>query len=303
MSALLPSTHKGNTYEILGDFLLTLLGSANPQRRQFDHGYDFYCNISTEIEGLLAFDSPFTIQIKSGDSLQIQYGKQYNKWKQVDITWLYNHQIPFFLGFINVKEKSLSIYDTSGIWFLYGLEYYNCSQILFKPNNRAFGIRRELPKKTKIKKWGENKGDGVRYEIDLGNPVITVSVDDIENPILLQQKKDVLRQIVNIESENITNRNLGIFCFKEIKQNTTNELSNVEWGLQILGNYNQAYILRIYESISFALISLISNLKFHEREAEYQAIKNVLRLMPEKEIYKDLYKQNPELFDWVNTKT
>lgn len=300
MSVLLPATHKGNTYEILGDFFLTLLGSANPQRRQFDHGYDFYCNISSEIDGLLTFDSPFTIQIKSGDSLQIQYGKSYNKWKQIDITWLYQHQIPFLLGFIDINKKSLSIYDTSGIWYLFGLEY-NCSQIVFKPNNREIGIRRELPKKTNIKRWGGNKGDGVKYEIDLGNPIITIDIEDIDNQALLNQKKEVLRQIINIERENIISRNLGIFCFKEIKQNTTNEVANIEWGLQILDNYNQAYISKIYNSISFALISLLSNLKFHEREEEYRAIKDLLRLMPGKDIYKDLYKQNQELFDWVNT--
>ena len=170
MSVHLPSTHKGNVYEILADFLLSLLGIANPQRRQFDDGYDFYCSISNEDNGLLTFDFPFTIQIKSGSIFKIKYGKQLKKWKSQDISWLFNHSIPFFLGFIDVNAKSLSIYDTSGIWYLYGKGNINCSQIIFRPNKRESGVRRQLPKITPIKKWETEKGDGYKYEIDLGNP-------------------------------------------------------------------------------------------------------------------------------------
>lgn len=300
MSSLLPTTHKGNTYEILADFLLTLLGSTTPQRRQFDHGYDFYCNLSEESNGLLHFDAPFVIQIKSSDNSKIQYGKQYNKWKESDITWLFNHQIPFFLGFIDIRNKTLSIYDTSGIWFLYARKYNNCSQIVFNPSIKNVGVRRELPREHKINNWGPNNGDGIKYEIDLGNAIITLSVEDIDNPVILDQKKQILRQIINIERANITNRNLGIFCFKEIKQNTVNEFTNLEWGLQIISNYDEPYIDKIYDSITFALISLTSNLDSHQREEECQAIKNLLRIMPQKDFYNELYKQNPELFDWVD---
>ncbi len=300
MSVRLPTTHKGNVYEILADFLLSLLGTANPQRRQFDDGYDFYCSLSNEVNGLLTFDFPFAIQIKSGNKFQIKYGKQAKKWKPHDIFWLFNHSTPFFIGFIDVKEKTLSIYDTTGIWFLYGKGSINCSQIVFQPNKRPFGVRRELPKETRIKRWDITKGDGNKYKIDLGNPIITISVNDIDSPEILQEKREVLKRIIIIERENIINRNLGIFCFKEIKQNTTNTYENVEWGTQILGNYNQEYISRIYDSISFALISLSINLHSHQRNSEVEAIKSVLRHIPTQSFHKQLYDQNPTFFDWVN---
>src|SRR5260221_7481427 len=207
MAVHLSKTHKGNIYEILSDFLLSLLGVANPPRRQFDDGYDFYCSISTESNGLLTFDSPFMIQIKSGSSFQIQYGKQLKKWKQEDIQWLFRHEIPFFIGFIDVETKSLSIYDTTGIWYLYCDLNTNCSQVVFKPNTHPKGTRRLIPNVTTIKNWGvnENKGDGNRYEIDLGNPIIDISVNDIDNTGLLQKKRDILRSIILIERENIIN--------------------------------------------------------------------------------------------------
>lgn len=299
MSVRLATTHKGNVYEILADFLLTLLGSANPQRRQFDEGYDFYCSLSNEENGLLTFDFPFTIQIKSGSKFEIKYGKQHAKWKLQDITWLYNHSTPFFVGFINKHDKTLSIYDTTGIWYLYGQAKFNCSQIVFKTSNKDLGIRRELPKVTKIKNWKEGKGDGNRYEIDLGNPLITISIEDIDKPEIIKLKQDVLKIIIAIERENITNRNLGIHCFKEIKQNTTNKKEEIEWGIQILGNYNQEYISRIYESISYALISLSINLDSHGRSNEVDAIKGVLKHLPDHRKHKQLYDQNKKLFDWV----
>lgn len=300
MPVHLLSTHRGNVYEILADFFLSLLGIANPQRRQFDDGYDFYCSLSDETNGLLTFDFPFTIQIKSGSKFEIKYGKSLNKWKQQDISWLFNHSTPFFIGFIDVKEKLLSIYDTTGVWFLYGKGDINCSQIIFTPSKRKNGERRELPKVTAIKKWEAGKGDGKKYKIDLGNPLVTISVDDIDNHKILQQKREVLRQIILIERENIINRNLGIFCFKEIKQNTTNKSENIEWGIQILGNYNEHYISRIYDSIAFALISLSMNLQTHQRDDEVRAIKSVLKHLPNQRLFKQLYDQHPEFFDWVH---
>lgn len=299
MSVRLASTHKGNVYEILADFLLTLLGSANPQRRQFDEGYDFYCSLSDEVNGLLTFDFPFTIQIKSGSKFEIKYGKQFSKWKLQDITWLYNHSTPFFVGFLNKLNKTLSIYDTTGIWYLYGQGKLNCSQIIFKPSDKTLGERRELPKITKLANWKEGKGDGYKYEIDIGNPLITISIEDIDNPEIIKQKQEILKTIIAIERENITNRNLGIYCFKEVKQNSTNKKEEIEWGIQILGNYNQEYISRIYESISYALISLLINLNSHQRQKEVDAIKEVLKYLPDHGKHKQLYDQDNILFDWV----
>jgi hypothetical protein len=241
-----------------------------------------------------------TIQIKSGSKFEIKYGKSAKKWKQQDISWLFNHSTPFFIGFIDVKEKSLSIYDTTGVWFLYGKGNINCSQIMFKPNRRDSGVRRELPKIMTLRNWKPAKGDGYKYEIDLGNPIITISTNDIDDPEALRQKREVLKHIILIERENIINRNLGIFCFKEIKQNTTNDGTNIEWGTQILDNYNQDYITRIYDSIAFALISLSMNLHSHQRELEVQAIKNVLKYLPNQKLFKQLHDQHPDFFDWVN---
>jgi hypothetical protein len=300
MSVRLKATHTGNVYEILADFFLSLLGVSNPQRRQFDHGYDFYCSLSEESNGLLAFDFPFTIQIKSGNNHEIKYGKQVNKWKPLDIAWLFNHSMPFFIGFVDVKEKSLSIYDTTGVWYLYSKGNINCSQICFKANVREVGEQRKLPEETILKNWQQGKGDGKKYVIDLGNPIIKIGISDLEDSKALQQKKEALKQIIIIERENIINRNLGIFCFKEIKQNTTNKSENVEWGVQFLSNNDQSYVSKIYESINFALISLSINLYAHDRREEVDAIKRVLKFAPKQRHHKQLYDSNNELFDWAN---
>ena len=301
MAVHLSTTHKGNISELLADFLLSLLGVANPPRRQFDDGYDFYCNISTETSGLLTFDSPYMIQIKSSNPFEVQYGKSFNKWKSEDIAWLFRHEIPFFLGFIDLKSNSLSIYDTTGIWFLFGQLNINCSQILFKPNNREKGIRRKTPEKTELKNWGNDraKGDGFKYEIDLGNPIINISVSDFGNEEILQKKRELLRLFVNIERENIINRNLGINFFQEIKQNTTNEIYPIEKGIQILDNYDQQYISKIYDSIKFTLISLSMNLNSHGRIEECNAVKNLIKFIPQDGLYKDLHDQNPDLSNWL----
>ena len=138
MSVLLANTHKGNVFENLADFLLSALGIANPARRQFDVGFDFYCFLSEPLDKnaeLLRFDRPYSIQIKSSSDRDVVYGKGYEKWKSEDVQWLFRHQSPFFIGFLNTETYTLDIFDTTGLWYLYAQDKLQCSQVVFKPNN------------------------------------------------------------------------------------------------------------------------------------------------------------------------
>jgi hypothetical protein len=142
-------------------------------------------------------------------------------------------------GFLDTDLYELKIYDTTGIWYLYANEQVNCSQITFLAGEVPFGYvdptalgsqseilknpMRKVPEKTALKDWGPSKGDGFRYTIDMGNPIVTISIEDTKDPVTLAAIKRVLRLAIIIEQKNIANRKIGVNFFKEIK--TTEQMT------------------------------------------------------------------------------
>lgn len=245
MAISLKGTRSRNIYEILADFLLSTIGIANPTRRQFDQGYDFYCYLSESVpenEQLVKFDYPFSIQIKSGKDKSVIYGKnEYKKWKRDDIDWLFRHQTPFFIGFVNTDKYELEIHDTTGLWFLYAYGIRDCSQIEFRPSkvdtHNLFTTNysenfdpgsvpmRKNPTPILLPDWSDKKdnGGGIKYLIDRGNPIITLSVEDTKNEVILESIKATIRKAILLERKNIDYRNMGVRIFSEIKNNLSND--------------------------------------------------------------------------------
>jgi hypothetical protein len=314
MSLFLSRFHKGNIFENLADFLLGSLGISNPPRRQFDQGYDFYCYLSQPVESddsLLYFDFPYTIQLKSGKEDAVTYGNSdYHKWRREDIQWVFNHETPFFIGFLDTDTHELKIYDTTGIWYLYVNDQVNCSQITFTAgevpldylNSTHLGTRanilekpmRSLPVKTELKSWGPSRGDGYKHTIDMGNPIVTISVEDTKDPVTIAAIKRVLRLAITIEQKNIANRKLGINFFKEIKNNRPNDISFL-FG----STYNvhpTVYLEKLKEQLKEGLISLLINAANVKDLKLVAAVRAVLSNLPKDAFDKQLEEQNPSLF-------
>lgn len=316
MSVFASKFHKGNVFENLADFLLGSLGISNPPRRQFDQGYDFYCYLSEKVDGdesLLRFDYPYNIQIKSSKESSITYGSNvYKKWKKDDIHWLFHHETPFFIGFLNTDTYELKIYDTTGIWYLYVHEEVNCSRITFKAGNvppddlhnesalsrEEFLSRpmRSLPVSSKLKSWGPEMGDGLRHTIDMGNPIVTISVNDTKDPVTLENLKRVLRTAIQMEKKNIANRNIGINFFAEIKNNWPNDPRFIIGST--FNTHARSYVENLKGHLKEGLISLLINAAKEEDERMVEATKSMLALLPESYYDRQLASQQGDLFQY-----
>ena len=61
----------------------------------------------------------------------------------------------------------------------------------------------------KFKKNEIRSGDGYVHKIDLGNPIISINIEDIKSESLLEEKKNKLKDtIIRIDQRNIVQRNL-----------------------------------------------------------------------------------------------
>ncbi|HEX7903743.1 MAG TPA: hypothetical protein VF487_07685 [Chitinophagaceae bacterium] len=294
--------YSGNLSELLGDYLLSHLGIATPVRRQFDTGVDFYCNIMNDESDYLTFSSPFMIQIKSASVKKVSYGnKDALKWKREHIVSLFRSEVPFFIGFIDKEKFSLSIYDTTGLWQLYKNGKVNCSQIILKPSKKEEGEERGNHQSLPIENWNGHEGDGFQHVIDLGAPLITISYEDIqgkENKEILRNKREILKAVIDLEKVNIMYRNLGVMCFREIKNNKTNVLY-IRHGAEFRGDYDSNQVSQVYNSLRAPLVSLMINLYGQNEREKSEVVKSVLKWIPDDGSYKELKKGVPQLFDWI----
>jgi hypothetical protein len=319
MATALKGFRSGSIYEILADFLLSSIGIANPSRRQFDQGFDFYCYLSESVpenDQLVKFDFPFNIQIKSGREKLVVYGKdKYEKWKKEDIDWLFRHQTPFFIGFVNTEKYELEIYDTTGLWFLYAFDKAHCSQIKFKPSpvstHNLFTSEysedfdptsvpmRKNPESIQMPDWNgkEDKGGGIKYLIDLGNPIVTLSVEDTKDEVVLEIIKATLRKLILLERKNIDNKNIGVRIFSEIKNNLPND-HRFSLG-STFQQYPSDYKDNLLVSLREALISLQINANHEDDIKLHNALIPLLKLIPKAGYYSQLYSKNPDFFSWM----
>lgn len=300
MAGLFEHFYKGNLSELLADYLLSTIGVATPTRRQFDHGDDFICNIMENDSGYLTFGNPFSIQIKSASKPKVKFGTNIpQKWKIDHISCLFRNEIPFFIGIIDKENLSLSIYDTTGLWQLYRDTQRNCSRIILIPRKKDREEERKNHERKTIPDWSNPLADGIEYTIDLGNPIIDITEKDIHNKELLHNKKKLLKEVIKIEQENILHRKLGVFAFKEIKNNLRNRqlTNNRAWGMEIR-SFQKPKTSELYNSLRIPLISLLVNLD-PTKINEISAVTTILKFLPKEDYYQQLLNSNPKLFNWV----
>jgi hypothetical protein len=296
---LLHSFKEGNRSEILADYLLSSIGITTPVRRQDDHGFDFYCQIADNESGYLTFGYPFMIQIKSKATNNcIVYGEK-EDWKSENISWLFKNEIPFLIGIVDKRKFSIELFDTSGLWQVYNINHQNCSTIEMCPNAHPKGEMRNNCELIKLEDWSEGKGDGFKYKIDLGNPLISINNKDVLEIANLIERKNILRRIIEIEQLNILYRKQHVRAFTEIKENITNA-SDFITGAKFEGRTTDN-VDDIYASIREALIVQLFTLNLMGRKDEVQKIKELLRHIPYAYYYKQFLNQTTEdLFDWID---
>jgi hypothetical protein len=298
---LLFSFREGNRSELLADYLLSAIGITTPIRRQDDTGFDFYCQIADNQSGYLTFGFPFMIQIKSKEkNNKIIYGKK-KKWKQEHLTWLFRNETPFLIGIVDKYNFSIEIYDTTGLWQVYNANSVSSSRIEMVPGKSNIGMHeRKNCVITPIKNWPQGKGDGNNYTIDLGNPMISLNKDDILDTAVLQNRKNILRRIIEFEQQNILHRKQHVRAFAEIKNNLVNN-SNFRTGTNFEGKPTDN-VDDIYASIRDALIVQLFTLGAHGRVNEVFHLKELLKCIPYTWYYKEFLQNSPNnpMFDWID---
>lgn len=196
-------------------------------------------------------------------------------------------------GVVDKQKMEMTIYNCSPVRFIF-LENPNASIIEFKPRTEHSDNQIGRPNKEKIEGWPEGKGDGYKYIVDLGNPVITLKNEDVYNEDVIVNKKSILRNVIAMEQLNNTYRSLNLPHFHWALKIETN--GKIESGWIYLTSDKDEVVSNHFKALGPGLISLALNLFTCGQKELIENLKPLMKEIPENYITKGLKEKNPELF-------
>jgi hypothetical protein len=291
---------QGDRSEYLALYILSALGIVVPVPRQEDIGADFYCSLADLKENRLTFHMPYIVQAKSRSVREISYGGVSEKgmWKKEEVDWLFSQELPLLIGMVDKERLTLDLYSTSNIWAACYTQR-DCGQVVLIPDRVDSHEQVAVPsKRPPATPWPADIGDGYVWEVPLGPPVVSISIDDIEDETSLVRFRGVLSQAVDLDQTNITYRRLNAHYSRWLHQFTTNEISPS----QLLGVFYAwnvtpgAHTSNQLQALAPILLALANNYKAQGRTEELGKLKATFELLSEHEIPKEVKSRIPELF-------
>lgn len=294
------SFRQGDRSEYLALYILSALGIVVPVPRQEDIGVDFYCSLADLKGNRLTFHMPYLVQAKSRSVREISYGgvSEKNTWKKEEIDWLFSQELPLLIGMVDKEQLKLDLYSTSNIWAA-RYKQGNCGQVVLFPDRVDNHQQVAMPsKKSPATSWPAEIGDGFVWEVPLGPPVVSISIDDVEDEASLVKFRGVLSQALDLDQTNITYRRLNAHHSRWLRRFTTNEISPS----QVLGVFYAwnatpgAHTSNQLQALAPILLALANNYKAQGRAEELVKLKATFELLPEHEIPEEVKSRIPELF-------
>ncbi len=171
---------EGDRSEYLAQYLLSAIGIAAPVIRQEDTGIDFVCATGHTISpGVQSYGSAFAVQVKSSSKPNVTLGgirkkkPSSQKWRRYELEWMQDQRLPLLLGIVDKTALRIALYSTSAVGLSYvasrGKRPFELRLIPRSPNAAGdVGMPKESLPKT-----GVGHGNGKKYSVDLGPPLVS----------------------------------------------------------------------------------------------------------------------------------
>jgi hypothetical protein len=291
---------QGNRSEYLALYILSALGVVVKVPKEEDIGADFHCSLAHMDGNRMTFHSPFLVQTKSISESTISYGgiDENKRWRKEEINWLFSQEIPLLIGLVDKSNSTLKLYSTSNMWAAY-YSSGTVGELVFQPDTPSkLGDPVSMPKGSEVNDWPQGIGDGKRWEVPLGPPLVTISVDDSENKENAMKFRNILSFPLWLEQENITYRRLKVHYSKWPLIINTNKLEEkFGFGVFAAANYTPgANTDDQIKALAPIITTLAMNLKFQQRLTELEQLREIVKMIPDGPELGLLKQQVPELF-------
>jgi len=301
------STKNGFRGEYLARYIVSRFAFISESSVGEDFGIDFYCGLNKEDKlikedgreyDIVKYDKPFVLQIKSKT---VEDDKSGNKFITLDtkekIKTLHNLEIPYFLGYLDMKTQTLHIYSTSSMWFgnmLIGYENIDILKFKITPNIKS-SYKTSLSKPT-IK-------NGLKTIIvDLGKPIISLKLYNVENDkIDFNIIRKILSDCIDIEFENILSKRLGLSYFRWVCDYDTNKSDLFKFGYKFVNSGDDSSFNKttkqMINNMHPYLVALAVSAKNEYDDTIYKKIIELTQLVDNNLQYKDIIDDFGEVYD------
>jgi hypothetical protein len=296
------SFRQGDRSEYLALYFLSALGVAVHVPRPEDIGADFQCALARRDGDALTFKAPFLVQTKSSaPNLNINYGRYDNQkhlWPVHQLNWLWSQEIPLLVGIVNKGASTFALYSTSPMWRVRYSHAGNPGEVVLRPNTPAQGTDIGFPDPVPQPQWPPGTGDGQRWFVDLGPPLISITATEAENPDIIARSRQILDWALFVEQQNITYRRLNIPYFSWPLKIQTNDVATIgPVGVFIAAQAGAgAAIAEKIRALSPFLFALALDLKHSNQIQQLMTLAPLFELIPNNAIPGFLPPQLPEIF-------
>lgn len=274
---------EGNRSEYLAQYFLSALGVSVSVPRPEDIGIDFYCALARKSGERLTFHSPFAVQVGSFGTKDFSYGGFTKKgvWQKDQLDWIFSQELPLFLATVDKDTLSFRLYSTSPIWLI-RYTFGDVTEIRLIPDAVHDPLKES---REPVVKFSGKGGDGCRYNVPLGLPVVELRIDQLKTEIVEKAREGLAKASI-IEMRNLTYRRLNVHFS--------------QWILDILSNDDSASLKlgQFYawnsepgrntpeqlEALLPIVVALAHNLKSQNRMDELEKLKGIFSLIPQDKI-------------------
>jgi len=202
-------------------------------------------------------------------------------WQSEQLEWLFSQELPLFVATVDKDDLVFRLYSTSPIW-LTRYTFGTVSEVRLIPDANHDPIK---DCRKEVADYKDKGGDGCRYDIPLGPPIVELRIDDL-NLDLVEKARIALAKAARVEMLNLTYRRLNV----HFSQWTLDILTNDDSSIHKLGQFyawNTEPGRNTHEQLKALLpiiVALAHNLKWQKRFDELAQLKGIFQLMPKEDI-------------------
>lgn len=252
----LSSYRKGDWNEDLGILLLKLLAAVAPIPRQEDFGLDAIGTLLKPPQDNLVYaEQSFYIQLKSESKKTITY-------RDHELDWLRNLQLPLFIGAVSRKYSSLNFFPAHKLNEFFVLrDLKNLRELTIKLDDD--GAKRKV--------------NGESCELSIGPPLLSINITQASDSSFLKKAYQILEKYIRLEHQNILTRPLRYY--RHIKWETNKKASSSGHLVALRRDFLKDDLFDAYESMvpGFELIKIYSESEDKELGRKLNSLINHLR--------------------------
>jgi hypothetical protein len=279
---------EGNRAELFATYVLSSVAAVVGVPRQVDFGLDLLCTLTRQDGNALYAGRAFGVQVKSAGSPEARYGGlKDGAWKKYEIDWLYGQDLPMLLCTVDLQQWRVSLYSVTRMWWVrwkMGIP----GEIILVPSMELGADasrtessrypRQELP----LASDGTRPGDGYSYRVPLGQPVVSVSLDQEDTRERRDNVRECLDRWVHLESRNVRHYQMKVPYTEEWMEWTPNTAPTFPGKLWHYYNPTRDQnVPEILSSIGPAVASLYHQLRIQRQDAKVEQVVPLCRLLEE----------------------